>query len=533
VTSGRNDFSVGCSEYAIILGLCAATWSINFAWLAADTRPPVWDMAMHQAYALNYLPGRHPPLPPSLWSGTYPPFVHLAIAACYAALHVGRNVAALANLPASLLLLAAVYFLARDIAGRAAARWTCLLTALTPQMLWMSRETILDYWLSAWFALALLALRWCRSFESRAAALLLGATIALGMLTKWLFAGLIVFPLLLVLVRHRVWRHTERAVNLLDVFVVAAGFAAFWYLPNLPRLVSYFGENMSVGAREGEPPVLSFQSLIYYARLLEGYQLFAVLFVVAAAGAVVSLRRKLLSDPVFWAVSVAGGWLVFTLLRTKDPRFTMPLIGPLFIGAGAWIASWRQGPGWKAAKLLLVAVLCVQAYAVNFGLRWLPRSVVLMKGYQGSLRWDWNLYLQDYFGILGPPRREDWRQQEILDRIAEHSRQNHGRLTLAVVPDLPRFSAATFHLQAKLKGISLLVDHPQSASEGVRAFDGFSYVLMIDGDQGMPWTTQAAPALNQIIVDRHDLFRIVQLYPLPNGDYVRLYYVAREDKSGD
>ncbi len=520
-------------DAALVVLLCAATWAVNAVWLAADTRPPVWDMAMHQAYALNYVPGRHAAGPPYERSGTYPPFVHLAIAAFYAALHPARNVAALANVPATFILLWAVYLLARALSGAAAARWACFLTAATPLLLWMSRETILDYWLSAWFAVTLLILRKSAAFESRPAALALGLSMALGMLTKWLFAGLVAFPLLLVLWRHRVWRDSDRATNVLDAWIIAAGAAAFWYVPNLPRLVRYFGSNMSIGASEGEPPVLSFQSLIYYVRLLEGYQLFALLFFLVVVGAAVSLRKRLLRDPVFWVVSVCGGWLVFTLLRTKDPRFTMPLLGPAMIGAGAWLASWRRNFATSAAKTLIVALLCVQAYAINFGVRWLPRAIVIMDGYQGSLRWDWNLYLQDYFGILGPPRRENWHQQEILDRIARDARDRGERIALAVVPDLPRFSAANFHLQAKLAGLQAVVDHPQSAAGGLRAFDGFSYVLMTEGDQGMPWTTRAGPELNRTIVDRHDTFKILELYPLPNGDSIRLYHIEREAKSGD
>ncbi len=519
-------------DHGLVLLLCAATWGINAAWLRMDTRPPVWDMAMHQAYALNYLPDGQPPGFAHERSGTYPPFVHLVIAAFYAALHPGRNVAALANLPATLLLLWAIYLLARDLSGASAARWACFFTAATPFLLWMSRETVLDYWLSAWFAVALLLLHRCGSFESRPAALLLGLVIGLGMLTKWFFAGLLVFPLGFVLVRQRIWRDSERMVRLFDALLVAGFAAGVWYLPNIPRLMAYFGANMSIGAREGEPPVLSWQSAIYYLRLLEGYQLFALLFVVAAAGTAVALRRRLLSDPAFWAVSVAGGWLVFTLLRTKDPRFTMPLLGPLMIASGAWLSSWRHDFTRGAAKVAVVALLCVQAYAVNFGIPWLPRAVVLARGYQGSLRWDWNLYLQDYFGILGPPRREDWRQHEILGRIARHAAENRERPSLAVVPDLPHFSAANFLLQSRLDGSPMRVDHPQSAAAGVRAFDGFSYVLMTEGDQGMSWTTGAARALNQIIVDEHDVFRILELYPLPNGDYVRLYHIDREGRTG-
>jgi hypothetical protein len=119
----------------------------------------------------------------------------------------------------------------------------------------------------------------------------------------------------------------------------------------------------------------------------------------------------------------------------------------------------------------------------------------------------------------------------ILRGIAQYAAKNKEPVCLAVVPDLPHFNAANFDLMAKLAGMRIRVDHPQSAADGIRSFDAYNYVLMTEGEQGMPWTTSAARALNQIIVDEHEIFRLIELYPLPNGDYVRLYFIKREEKA--
>ena len=512
---------------AIVLYVTAAVWLINAVWLMRDTRPPVWDMALHQSYALNYVPGYGAAGDFEFWraSGNYPPFVHLAIAACYIVFHPAPHPAALANLPATILLLWAIHGLASDLAGAAAARWACLLTATGPYMLWMSRETILDYWMSAWVAVALLVLLRSRAFACRTESLLMGVTIALGMLTKWLFAGFLLFPMAVVSLRTRIWRDRERMVNLADTLLLATVGAAIWYLPNMPALVQHFAENARIGAREGEPPVLSFQSFIYYLRLLEGYQLFGVLFLFFAVSAFFVLRQKRLCDGGFLLSAIAGGWLVMTLLRTKDPRFTMPLLGLLAILPGAWIQSWPRGWPARAFKAALLCFVAAQAYMTNFGLRWLPQQVIIARGYQGSLAWDWNLYSQHYFHVLGPPRRENWPQGEILRRAAEHARGSGTELSLAIVPDLPRFSAANFWLYARLSGIGARVDHPQSTEKGTGSFDLYNYAVMKEGDQGMPWTTSANAFLNKVILDNPRTFELLGLYPLPDGDYVRLYCV--------
>ena len=362
--------------------LTALLWGINIAWLSEDTRPPVWDMALHQTYALNYLSGCSAPAGESLkpWerSGNYPPFVHLVIAAVFLIFHPGPHISVLANIPATLILLWAVYELAKDLASPLAARWACLLTALTPYMIWISRETVLDYWLSAWFAAALVLLRKNREFQSRSLSLLLGGAIALGLLTKWFFAGFIIIPLAYVFFASRIWKWPARAINFADTLIVAGVVAGLWYLPNLPQLVRYFGQNASVGALEGEPPIVSFQSLIYYLRLLEGCQLFGILFVILCVACVFVWKKKLISDWKFLALSIAGGWLVMTLLRTKDPRFTLPLIGPLSVISGAWIGSWSKTVLNRAVQVLIIALLGFQACMSNFGMSWMPKQVVIM-----------------------------------------------------------------------------------------------------------------------------------------------------------
>ena len=522
----------GRRDLAYLCALALSIWLVNAIWLALDTRPPVWDMAMHQAYAFNYLPDGSPGSArgPQIWtrSGNYPPLVHLLIAFCYLLFHPGPHIALLANVPATFILLWAVYKLALHHAGRAAARWACLLTALTPYLFWMSRETILDYWLSAFVAAGLVVLHKTGGFRERPASLFLGLLLALGMLTKWLYGGFLFFPVIYIVVRHRVWKYPTRLINLIDALLIAGLLSGIWYLPNLLRLVGYFSANAQIGALEGEPPVLSFQSLIYYLRLLEGYQLFAILFAFVSIACVVAWRRRLLRDGRFLLVAVAGSWLVMTLIRTKDPRFTMPLLALLTIPAGAWMQSWGRSWISTGAKILLVTVLAAQAYMINFGISWLPQSIVLAEGYQGSLRWDWNLYLQHYFHVFGAPRREDWKQTVILRAMAQDANRRGLGLSLALIPDLPRFSAANFHLYARLLGIRARnIDHLSDAGQGVHSFNGFDYVLMTEGDQGMPWTTGAGRALNQIVMDEHGIFQLVDLFPLPNGDSVRLYAIVR------
>jgi 4-amino-4-deoxy-L-arabinose transferase-like glycosyltransferase len=517
----------GQRHLVFVLALAAALWIVHAVWLVYDTRPPLWDMAMHQVYALNYLPGGYadPDLSRSRYSGNYPPFVHLAVAAVFWLFHPGPHIAVLANIPATVLLFWAIYELARMLSGAGAARWTCILVALTPYLIWFSREVILDYWLCAWVSVSLVFLLKTKGFESRSASVLFGLSCALGLLTKWFFAAFLLVPVIYIVVRNRAWRSSRQRTHGILAALIAGGVAGIWYLPNFPELFRFFIRNTQVGAMEGEPPVLSFQSCIYYLRLLEGYQLFALLFGVLLLSCFFVCRSHGMREGKFWVLSIVGGWLILTALRTKDPRFTMPLLGPLMIVAGIWVESWGNGWKSKVARAVLVTGLCFQAYAINFGIRWLPQEVIIAKGYQGSVRWDWNLYLQHLFHILGPPKQEDWKLDVILDRMAEDSRSRKTAPDLAVIPDLPRFNSLNFLLYARLHRLQSRVEHRQSASEGMQAFDGIRYVLITEKEQGMNWTTRDSSALNRFILNEPSVFHLLGAYPLPNGDTARLFSI--------
>jgi hypothetical protein len=75
---GGNRQGPASGDWLLIAGCGAALWLVNGVWLIRDTRPPVWDMAVHQAYALNYVPGFTAPDGLKAWqlSGNYPPLVH-------------------------------------------------------------------------------------------------------------------------------------------------------------------------------------------------------------------------------------------------------------------------------------------------------------------------------------------------------------------------------------------------------------------------------------------------------------------------
>src|SRR5262249_22776289 len=164
-------------------------------------------------------------------------------------------------------------------------------------------------------------------------------------------------------------------------------------------------------------------------------------------------------------------------------------------------------------------------YAINFGVAWLPQQVILLRGYRGSFRWDWQLFSQDYFGILGAPRLENWKQEEIIDRILKESRERGSGMSLALVPDLPRFNTSNFLLVAAEAKLPMRLDHLTSEASLLAASKFSDFVIISDGDQGISWTTHAAETLNRFILDRPAIFKPVATFSLPNNDAAHLYFI--------
>ncbi len=509
-----------------ILALGAFHWAVNLIWLGLDTRPPLWDMAYHQSCAYDYyelfgdmsferLSGA------ARLSGVYPPLVHLLIAVLYLVFHPGPHVAVLVNLPATFLLLWATAVIAYRQAGERAALLAPTLLSFYPFMIWMSRETVLDYTLSAIVALSIMLLILSNNFESRRHSLLFGLSLGLGMLTKWTFIAYVIFPFLLVFLSRSTLGRWERLRNALDAVIIGILISLPWYLPNLPRLRSYFPENMAMGAAEGEPPVLSFQSFIYYLRLLEGYQLFAPFFVLFLFGVAHALRNRGSHDRLIF-LWLIGGWLAMTLLRTKDPRFTMPLLVAVAVVTAAPLA----GRWWKPALAGIMAIGLFQTYLISFGFARLPAEVALLRGYRGSLEWNWNLYLQNYHGLIGPPRREHWPLKDMLERVAADAATRGREAQLGVVPDLPRVNTSTLNLYARLYRLPVRAARLVEA-RGMDGFSRFNYLLISERGQGPSWTNKHSAEINQFVFDRPRAFPMIEGFNLPDGEHIRLYRIER------
>src|SRR5205085_2094648 len=148
-----------------------------------------------------------------------------------------------------------------------------------------------------------------------------------------------------------------------------------------------------------------------------GYQLFLPLFVAFLVGAF-SLRKQYNAKWLPILLWLIGGWFGLLFFQNKDPRYSAPLLAAVAI---VTTSTFRDS---RMRTAVLLAFLVFQHYLVSFGIKSLPESVVVMKGAEGPLSWHWNFYTQSYFQLWGPPAREDWHIEHVLNTVG------HGRLGL-------------------------------------------------------------------------------------------------------
>ncbi len=226
----------------------------NVIWIARDTRPPFWDTAgrgiealrVYAAFANSGLQALAV-IPSQRLTGYYPPLYQMVIAAVWAVFGKTVDVARTANLLAVAILLLATYGIGRSVLEPFSAAIAAVLVSFYPYMLWLSRETIIDYyWLAAIVALAMwILLRERRSFSERTWSVAFGIIAGLGMLMKWTFPFFVVLPALWFARRN--WKNAALAA------AIATGLTAWWYVPAAPALAQFFKLNTAGGVFEGDP----------------------------------------------------------------------------------------------------------------------------------------------------------------------------------------------------------------------------------------------------------------------------------------
>ncbi|HET8569894.1 MAG TPA: hypothetical protein VFM93_13020 [Candidatus Limnocylindria bacterium] len=245
--------------------------------------------------------------------------------------------------------------------------------------------------------------------------------------------------------------------------------------------------------------------MTWYLWSLVSQQLFLVPFLFLAIGAAI-LARSRPRGAAYPVLMASGLYIVATLLVSKDPRYTLPLLPAVAVIATSWLdGRWRRPA--IAGTAVLLAYGAVTFLAVSFGTAVLPRAIDLTlprsplvseipafdrDGNIVALRGVRVWAQQGY--PLGAPSAEDWD----VERLVTDAAARGGRTIWIGGPDeiwTNRYAIAYF---ARLHGMRALGDVAAADVAAVRARAGEDAL--------------APPGLREI-----------RSYDLPDGGTLRLY----------
>ena len=483
-------------------------------WWSLQSGVPAWDQADYLNSALDH--GRALGLlPGGRWQGwqslldlspKIPPLASLVNGTVMA---VAGDAPAEAAWSLSLwhgLLLVAVAGWGRHLLGQGFALLACLLTAITPALLELRSDYVLEMPLAAVCTLALWRLgcwcdpeeggRWVQAWLATLAALaavLVKQSALLVLISAGLWAAWIV--------GHRRDRWLRQAAAVLPALAVV--LLGPWLRHNWITTIG--GTNRAVfesAAKEGDPSLLSLESWLWYPRLLPE-QLGGVLLAVGVAGLLMLLWRRgrwpqgsvhRLSWSWRWLlVNLLLAWLVTNLSPNKSDRYITPLLPMLvLLLARGW---------WQWGEMLRNRQRCVAPIALLAGwLACLPAGFGLQRARLADRP-------------TGP--------LDALVQAAGGGDPDQRPRTLIVVPSTPDLNQHNVSFYGRRNG-GQLVGRQLGGSRSDRdpVLQRAEWVVLAEGDQGS--VRKAARRLDRA-VRRSGVFKSVAHFPRPKGGSYSLW----------
>lgn len=404
-------------DIALLTLLCITIVICNDIWVRAELRPPHWDMARHLFNSLNYFHFAKDGLIRALFTSYsyYPPLLYWVSIPFYFIFGLGARTAVFSNTVFIFILVFSTYGIGKRLWNRQTGLLAAILVISLPIFVTQFKEFQLDAPATAMTALSLYVLIRTEEFKNRGWGLLFGLVLGLALLTKWTLLFVLILPIGYA-VCVAVWsdykrRKFERTFIVLLAGLLAYALASIWYVPNnLDIQMDLLNNAGAAGVREGDPPVGSLQSNIWYLKNLVNNQLYlipTILFGIGTGFSIAKIKPYFTKNTYPWLL-VIGTLVFFTFTRNKDARYTLPMLVGVAVIAVFWISQIKK-PRRMIVSALVVLYALASFWLISFGSLLIPASLQA-----GPI----TVFAQHGY-IIGAPTNENWQQQQIMQYISE------------------------------------------------------------------------------------------------------------------
>ena len=471
-------------------------------WLSNDLRPPSWDASAHLNLCLQYRdvlrdPASHLCRDLLKVTGYYPPLYHLSTLPFLAFFGYSISSACLVNLLYLLILVWSTYGIGKKLYNDLTGFLAAFLVATYPYIVHMTNTFVIDLALASMVTLGMYLYLRSEDFTKRWPSILFGLACGIGVLIKWTYGFFLIGPVFYSVgkairmrkVQPEVLRNTGMGLAI-SIFV-----ALPWYGYNLIKFVRYSIRFSGIGANEGDPVILSLAGWLYYAKnlLLQVQPIYLALFIVGILVYLVTWKRQ--HKLLLWWIAVP--YVILTLIRNKDERYTLPFLAAVSIISCFWLVNIKK----EVIKFVLVSLVVV------FGITQYFVTSFDQVGYY---------YCQ-------PPHPEAWRQEAVCDLIMQTKPANRAFAAVSVVANQSFWHSESLRFYADAHQLPILF---KGYSRNLGQFA--DYVITKSGDLGPSFSLGRMPEAREAILadpqnEFHRNFRLIGSFALPDNSWLFVY----------
>jgi hypothetical protein len=442
---------MGARRFATVFAIVLGWAGLNGLWWYWNSTPPAWDQTDYLLTSIKFFDtfrdGGYSKLLHVFFKTTSgfgrPPLLSLLPFPNYVLAGPGTKVAHLALLVFIPLLLLPLYGTGTRIGGEAAGLAACLVAATMPLMVGLSRQYFVEFPLAAVVTATVYIL--FRLWEKEALWLYgaLSVAVAAGLMLKVTYVVFVAPPLLVLAVLMIRQGRLQQFLALGAATSLGLALAAFWYVPNLHRVLwdvheSGYGIEATPYGYGG--PGL-FLGRLAYGGLSIYYTVLLAALALTLRRSFTPLWRTVKSERMLLLVSwVVVPLLVFLSAKGRDPRFFLPALPAVALALGTFIGG-RRKEGRTRFSLLFFPV--VATLVISF----VPLSAFPQAKKPVATR----IYQALGSSFQNPPLgREDWKTEEIVKLVLRLGRKGTHPVRTVVLANHPQFHVNLFNYVARL-----------------------------------------------------------------------------------